>query len=108
MTGANANLEQRLAEHGLHLRGSARLTADEIEAYGFESGYREFALVGNVGPSYWPEFSQSPEHNDGDPHPLDRWSRRIGQEIAEEHYRPVAAAIRFAEAMREKARKKPF
>ena len=28
----------------------------------------------------------------------------IGQEIAEEHYRPVAAAIRFAEAMRKKAK----
>ncbi|MEX0308309.1 MAG: flagellar type III secretion system protein FlhB [Ruegeria sp.] len=28
----------------------------------------------------------------------------IGQEIAEEHYRPVAAAIRFAEAMRKRAR----
>jgi flagellar biosynthesis protein FlhB len=28
----------------------------------------------------------------------------IGQEIAPEHYAPVAAAIRFAEAMRAKAR----
>lgn len=28
----------------------------------------------------------------------------IGQEIAEEHYRPVAAAIRFAEAMRKRAK----
>ncbi|MDJ0823850.1 MAG: flagellar type III secretion system protein FlhB [Paracoccaceae bacterium] len=28
----------------------------------------------------------------------------IGQEIAPEHYKPVAAAIRFAEAMRQKAR----
>ncbi len=28
----------------------------------------------------------------------------IGQEIAEEHFRPVAAAIRFAEAMRKKAK----
>lgn len=30
----------------------------------------------------------------------------IGQEIAEEHYRPVAAAIRFAEAMRKRAKGK--
>ncbi|WP_037313084.1 flagellar type III secretion system protein FlhB [Ruegeria halocynthiae] len=30
----------------------------------------------------------------------------IGQEIAEEHFRPVAAAIRFAEAMRKKAKGK--
>ena len=28
----------------------------------------------------------------------------IGEEIQEEHYGPVAAAIRFAEAMREKAK----
>ncbi|NVO56823.1 flagellar biosynthesis protein FlhB [Rhodobacteraceae bacterium B1Z28] len=31
-------------------------------------------------------------------------SVEIGQEIAEEHYRPVAAAIRFAEAMRKRAK----
>lgn len=31
-------------------------------------------------------------------------SVEIGQQISEEHYRPVAAAIRFAEAMRSKAR----
>ena len=30
----------------------------------------------------------------------------IGDEISPDHYRPVAAAIRFADAMREKARKK--
>ncbi|MCG7521707.1 flagellar biosynthesis protein FlhB [Ruegeria sp. Ofav3-42] len=30
----------------------------------------------------------------------------IGQEISEEHYRPVAAAIRFAEAMRKRAKEK--
>ena len=32
-------------------------------------------------------------------------SVNLGEEIAPEHYKPVAAAIRFAEAMREKARK---
>ena len=32
----------------------------------------------------------------------------IGQEIPRDHYRPVAAAIRFAEAMRKKARRRPF
>ena len=32
----------------------------------------------------------------------------IGQEIAPEHYAPVAAAIRFAEAMRQKARARGF
>ena len=30
----------------------------------------------------------------------------LGEEIAPEHYAPVAAAIRFAEAMRQKARKR--
>lgn len=43
---------------------------------------RTLALVGNVGSSLWPAFSTSPEFADGQPHPLDRWSRRIGEGVA--------------------------
>lgn len=42
------------------------------------------ALVGNTGSSYWPYFSQSSEFIDGDPDPLDRWSKRIAADIAVE------------------------
>tara|TARA_R110002072_G_scaffold76158_5_gene178931 strand:+ start:2971 stop:3696 length:726 start_codon:yes stop_codon:yes gene_type:complete len=38
-------------------------------------------LVGTVGGEFWPEFSNALEYQDGQPHPLDRWSARlIGQQ----------------------------
>ena len=41
-------------------------------------------LIGNTGPDMWPMFRESPEHHDGDPNPLDRWSRRIGDHMAQQ------------------------
>ena len=84
MTGANARLAERLAEFGLFLRGSARLEAREIEQYGIEPEFSDIALVGNIGSSYWPVFSQAPEFGDGEPDPLDRWSRRVAEAVAAE------------------------
>ena len=78
-------LEARLAKHGLYLHGVASLMGDEIEAYSLPSEYSSIALVGNRGSSYWPEFSQSPECVDGEPDPLDRWSKRIAAGIAAEY-----------------------
>ena len=42
------------------------------------------ALVGVAGSGIWPEFASSPEYRDGLPDPLDRWSRRIGGQVATE------------------------
>lgn len=39
-------------------------------------------LVGNGGSSLWPVFSRSAEFADGGADPLDRWSARVGNEIA--------------------------
>ncbi len=88
MTGADgrgavpAGLEQRLLEHGLYLRGVTRLNEDEIETYGLDPAKPVLALVGNIGSSYWPYFSRSPEFDDAEADPLDRWSRRVAGEIA--------------------------
>ncbi len=41
-------------------------------------------LFGQAGNALWPVFSKSSELADGQPHPLDRWSERVGQLIAEE------------------------
>ena len=84
MTGVSRNLDERLAEYGLFLRGTARLEDREIELYGIEPGYAEIALVGNAGSSYWPSFSAAPEFVDGRADPLDRWSRRVAEAIAGE------------------------
>jgi hypothetical protein len=78
----NAQLQEALAEHGLFIRGVTRLTNAEIEAYGVDPETAEIALVGNIGSSYWPVFSQAPEFDDGAPDPLDRWSRRIAEGVA--------------------------
>jgi hypothetical protein len=41
-------------------------------------------LVGNAGSSLWPPFRKSPEYSDAAPHPMDRWSKRIGLLVAAE------------------------
>ncbi len=76
------NLAQQLAQHGLFLRGVTRVTAEEVDQYGFPGEQYSIALVGNVGSSYWDRFNQSAEFGDGVPDPLDRWSRRIAGDIA--------------------------
>lgn len=80
MTGVS--LAQNLREYGLFVRGTTRLTDAEIKTCGVDPGNAEIALVGNIGSSYWPIFSQSAEYLDGDGHPLDRWSRRLAESIA--------------------------
>ena len=77
-------LVARLREYGLYLRGAASLEPGEAETYGFRAGAREVALVGNVGSSYWPAFRESAEFGDGGADPLDRWSRRVAESVAEE------------------------
>ena len=41
-------------------------------------------LFGQTGTSIWPQFSQSSEYADGRPHPMDRWSERIGNLLAKQ------------------------
>jgi hypothetical protein len=40
-------------------------------------------LVGVAGSEFWPIFKQSPEFMDKQDHSLDRWSQRIGDNLAE-------------------------
>ncbi len=42
----------------------------------------QLLLVGNGGSTFWPVFSRSPEFTDGRADPLDRWSRRVGNQLA--------------------------
>jgi hypothetical protein len=77
-------LARRLRDYGLYLRGSTRLDPQELEDYGFAAERPAIVLVGNIGSSYWPVFSESAEYLDGAAHPLDRWSRRIAEILAVE------------------------
>lgn len=65
-----ADLQTMLDAHGLLVHGS------------LAAGGRTRVLVGNAGPDFWPVFTASPEFRDGQPDPLDRWSRRIGSLVA--------------------------
>ena len=51
------DIEIALAAYGLKLRGVAALRQDEIRDYGF-AGFQTVALVGNIGSSFWSEFTQ--------------------------------------------------
>lgn len=78
-----SELTQLAARDGLVLRGGFRVVADDAVPP-VADGVAAVALVllGNVGDSLWAKFSQSPEYRDQEPHPLDRWSTRLGTRLA--------------------------
>ena len=80
-----AGLESKLQVYGLHLRGVLELSDEDIRLFHFDTGeWASIALVGNIGSSYWSIFEQSPEYKHGQLNPLDGWSRRIGEQLADE------------------------
>ncbi len=77
------DLAVKLEAYGLHLRGVLTVPAEELKSLRFEvDSDITIALVGNIGSSYWPVFSQSCEYRDEKPDPLDRWSRRVAEQVA--------------------------
>lgn len=79
-------LQASLQAHGLHVLGRvAASAADALPSLPDGRPVAEIVLVGNVGSSLWEVFHASPEHADGRPDPLDRWSLRIAREIVSAH-----------------------
>ncbi len=70
--------------HGLHLRGGFYPEAHEAISLPDGSNAAVLWLAGNVGSSMWEVFQASPIAHDGLPHPLDRWSRQIGDALAQQ------------------------
>ena len=66
---------------GLVARGGFAL--DEIDRRDGLGGVSVVVLVGAAGARGWSAFANSPEAGDGEPHPLDRWSRRVVADLAE-------------------------
>src|SRR5262249_24106045 len=76
-------LANALENRGLILRGGFQPAAEDgLPSLPGDRPVRMLMLVGNAGPALWPVFSQSPEASDGIPHPLNRWTRRVVEEIA--------------------------
>ena len=65
-----------MARCALHLNEDADLAARE-------HGYRTIVLAGHAGSSFWPFFERF-HGGYGGPHPLDAWSRTVGQAIAQQ------------------------
>ena len=78
-----ANLAQVSAQYGLtllsHFDAKQHLSAELQEQYPWA---QSIALVGQGAQGYWPVFSQSAEYLDGAANPIDRWSQRLGDDIA--------------------------
>lgn len=60
---------------GLHLKilGGFHPEPDEMHL----EGCKTLLMLGPDEPDFWPAFTQSPEWQDGNPDPMDRWSTRV-------------------------------
>ena len=67
---ASRNLTAHLAQLGLRRLGDCLDGNDTI------------TLIGPDEPHFWPIFTASPEYQDSDPDPMDRWSARVIGDIA--------------------------
>ena len=79
-----ADLEAAAEREGLYLRGGFHFQDGEEElVISLENGTcaASLVLLGNVGSSLWSRFTGSPEYSDGQDNPLDRWSRRIIEDL---------------------------
>lgn len=85
-----ADVKSVLKPLGLRLRGLFALHQNDVDdltrpiSQLSDKTNLVIALVGNIGSSYWPWFTATPEYSDGLPHPLDRWSKRVASQIASE------------------------
>ena len=77
------HIERTLAAQGLRLRGGFVPTeADGLPTLPAGASPAVVWLVGHVGSEVWPHFSAAPFLRDGLPDPLDRWSKSIGNDLA--------------------------
>jgi len=79
-------IEQSLVIEGLRILNYFQVSQDdslpEIEG---ESGESVLLLIGNVGSSIWPSFIKSAEYQDNRPDPMDRWSKRIANNLSQQY-----------------------
>lgn len=68
----------------LVFRGGFTVTeADRVPAHTNGDAACTLLLFGQAGNAVWPTFSQSVEYKDNQAHPMDRWSERVGRDLAE-------------------------
>ena len=84
MTGrAAAELNEALAAAGfLCLGGFAPEPGSKVPNLSGDRAARSLLLIGSTGPSIWPILSASPEYQDKQPDPLDRYTKRALLDLA--------------------------
>lgn len=82
-----SSLEQALAAQGLQLRGGWIPAESDNELPALRAGARAAVvwMVGQVGSACWTAFAASRFFADGLPDPMDRWSKSIGDALAQAH-----------------------
>ncbi|MFK8019350.1 MAG: hypothetical protein AB8B86_06250 [Pseudomonadales bacterium] len=78
------NIRKRVQVFGLDMLAVVRAEGSELAGLGLREP-ASIILVGSFGSTFWPGFSCSNECLDGKQHSLDRWSKRVGESIAEQH-----------------------
>ena len=70
---SHAGIASRAASERLEIFGGFHTT----ESDGAPKGTRTLLLLGPAEPGFWSHVTAAPEFRDGNPDPLDRWSRRV-------------------------------
>ena len=73
-----AALTARLADHHLCVLGGFHPDPQD----GAPPGCQTLLMLGPAEPGFWPHLTAQPEWQDGQPDPIDRWSRRVIGRIA--------------------------
>lgn len=75
-----ARIERLASSHALAIRGAFHPGDDDA----VPEWCQTLILLGPDEPRFWSVFSVSPEKSDGAPHPLDRWSKRHVDALAQD------------------------
>ncbi|MET4102322.1 hypothetical protein ABIE58_001752 [Roseovarius sp. MBR-78] len=70
-------IASRAGGHHLAPLGALPLDEDEVP------GYTSLVLLGPAGPGFWEHFTQTPEYHDGARDPMNRWSIRVIDALAD-------------------------
>lgn len=73
-----ATLDRLLGPHRLAVMGGFHALQDPD----LPPGARTLLLIGPSEPGFWPHFTSQPEWRGQEPDPMDRWSRRVLQDVA--------------------------
>lgn len=82
-TPAATRFSEKLVAAGFLLFGSFKPEdKDQVPKTGTGSAPKTLLIIGSTGPSLWPAFKAAPEAQDGQPDPMDRYTRRFLSKLA--------------------------